>query len=110
MSIAEKVSKKIFDVMETYSDETMPPVAYVSVELGFECPFTDKELMDAFNSLKWDTNLSSTELLIQRKPQTTFQEDSVVLGGFSVFSDGTEGKIDEKGPHPTFCFVGKEIM
>ena len=107
---AEAISEKIYKLMLPFSTEDLPPVAYVSVEVGNDFDISDDEIRDSFNKKKWDTALSSAELLILRKPKSIFSDASVILGGFSFFNDDIDGCIDESGEMPTFCFIGKSII
>lgn len=106
----DEVIKSIYELMIPFSTAELPPVAYVSIEVGHEFPFSDEELTDSFNKIKWDSPLSSAELLILRKPQFLKQDNTLVLGGFSIFNEEVDGKIDDTGIVPTFCFIGKRII
>lgn len=106
---AEEIADKIFELMLPFTTSEMPPVAYVSIEVGNEFPTSNDDICRAFEKVKWDTPLSSAELLILRKPKSIFNDSSVILGGFSFFSDDVDGNLDEAGVAPTFCFIGKGI-
>lgn len=107
---AEAISEKIYKLMLPFSTEDLPPVAYVSIEVGNDFEISDDEIRASFNKIKWDTALSSAELLILRKPKSIFSDSSVILGGFSFFNDDIDGCIDESGEMPTFCFIGKALF
>ena len=107
---AEEISERIYKQMLPFTTEELPPVAYVSIEVGNEFQISDDEIRSSFDKRKWDTALSSAELLILRKPKSNFTDSTIILGGFSFFNDGVAGCIDEAGEVPTFCFVGKSIV
>ncbi|MBO4758860.1 MAG: hypothetical protein J5505_02265 [Spirochaetaceae bacterium] len=107
---AEDISGKIYKLMLPFTTEDLPPVAYVSIEVGNDFQISDEEIRSSFDKVKWDTALSSAELLILRKPKSSFSDSSVILGGFSFFNDDVDGCIDEAGDIPTFCFIGKSLF
>jgi len=107
---AEEISGKIFHLMLPFTTEDLPPIAYVSIEIGNDFEISNDEIRNSFDKIKWDTALSSAELLILRKPKSSFSDSSVILGGFSFFNDDVDGCIDDSGEMPTFCFIGKHII
>lgn len=107
---AEEISEKIFQLMLPFTTEDLPPIAYVSIEIGNDFEISNDEIRNSFDKIKWDTPLSSAELLILRKPKSSFSDSSVILGGFSFFNDDVDGCIDDTGEMPTFCFIGKIII
>lgn len=106
---AQEVAHSICTLMQDFATADLPPIAYISIEAGADFPVTDAELAEAFDKAKWDTGFSSAELLILRKPNFGKQDSSLIFGGFSLFADEVDGKIDSMGIEPTFCFVGKRI-
>lgn len=105
----DEVVQRIFRMMLPFTTSDMPPIAYISLEAGNEFPYTNEQLTEAYNNIKWDSVLSSSELFILRKPKSYNEDTGLILGGFSLFNDDVNGEIDENGSIPTFCFVGKHI-
>ncbi|NLK45217.1 MAG: hypothetical protein GX297_00955 [Treponema sp.] len=107
---AEDISRKIHRQILPLSTENLPPVAYICIEVGNNFQFSDDDIRKAFDKIKWDTELSSAELLVLRKPKSNIPDSSVILGGFSFFDDGVDNNIDETGEIPSFCFIEKHIV
>lgn len=93
---AEEISQKIFDIALPYAKEMSAPVSYINVEAGCNVPVSDDELWNAFNKLKWDTVLSSAELMIIRKPYASGTQKSLRVVSITPFEDD-EGV---SGPQP----------
>lgn len=84
---AEEISQKIFDIALPYAQKMSAPVSYINVEAGCNIPLSDDELWDAFNRLKWDTVLSSAELMIIRKPYSPGTEKKLRVVSITPFED-----------------------
>ena len=61
----ELLCKKIFNLVTPYADQTLAPISYVNLEIGYDVEFSENELWAAFNKVRWDSSLASAELAIQ---------------------------------------------
>lgn len=84
---AEEICQKIFDIALPYAEKMSAPVSYINVEAGCNVPVSDDDLWEAFNKLKWDTVLSSAELMIIRKPYSPGTEKSLRVVSITPFED-----------------------
>lgn len=66
MDISE-VCRKIFEIVLPLADKAAAPVASINIGITDSCPFTEQELWNAFDSVRWDTALASAELQIFQK-------------------------------------------
>lgn len=105
----EEISQTIYTMILPFTVENMPPIAYISIEVGNDYESSNEQLTIAFNRRKWDTVLSTAELLILRKPRGIKKDETVFLGGFSFYNEDVDGKLDDAGIMPNFCFIGKKI-
>jgi len=95
----QNICKRIYELVLTYAEKTNAPVAYINVEAGFDFEYEDNALWEAFNKLRWDTELSSAELSIERKSsgaQNTSEagasktaDNSLRVVSIVVFEDGS---------------------
>ena len=58
----EEVSKKIYDIALPIAEKCEAPIAYITILKGKDSQFSDIELYKAFNKMKWNTKLSTSEL------------------------------------------------
>lgn len=84
---AEEICQKIFDIALPYAQKMSAPISYINVEAGCNIPVSDEELWEAFNKLKWDTVLSSAELMIIRKPWSQGTEKKLRVVSVTPFED-----------------------
>lgn len=84
---AEEICRKIFDIALPYAQKMSAPVSYINVEAGCNVPVSDDELWNAFNMIKWDTVLSSAELMIIRKPYSSATEKILRVMSITPFED-----------------------
>lgn len=84
---AEEICQKIFDIALPYAQKMSAPISYINVEAGCNIPVSDEELWEAFNKLKWDTVLSSAELMIIRKPWSAGTEKKLRVVSITPFED-----------------------
>jgi hypothetical protein len=97
--IHEKVCRKIFDLMLPFSRQADAPIAYITVKFGYDCPLEEKALIDTFNQIKWDSELSAADINIIRVMEHEIIPGPVVLASFTPFeTDGEEYTINF--PHP----------
>ena len=82
----ELLCKKIFNLVTPYADQTLAPISYVNLEIGYDVEFSENELWAAFNKVRWDSSLASAELAITRKPKDEKQNFEIedVLGDVVV--------------------------
>lgn len=67
----QNICKRIYELVLTYAEKTKAPVAYINVEAGSDFEYGDSALWEEFNKIRWDTELSSAELSIERKPSAS---------------------------------------
>lgn len=84
---AEEICKKIFDIVLPYAEKMSAPVSYINIEAGCNVLLSDDELWEAFNKFKWDTVLSSAELMIIRKPWSKATERNLRVISITPFED-----------------------
>lgn len=92
---AEEICKKIFDIALPYAQKMSAPVSYINVEAGCNVPVSDEELWDAFNKIKWDTALSSAELMIIRKPYSRGTGNNLRVTSIIPFEDDEGGSAPQ---------------
>ena len=85
----QNICKRIYELVLTYAEKTNAPVAYINVEAGFDFEYEDSALWEAFNKLRWDTELSSAELSIERKSSGAEKDNSLRVVSIVVFEDGS---------------------
>ena len=82
----EKICKKIFDFVIPYAEKSESPISYINIELGFSVDISENDLWETFNKMRWDTKLSSAELLLIKKSYTgTDKDSSIRIISLSVF-------------------------
>lgn len=84
---AEEICQKIYEIALPYAEKMSAPVSYINVEAGCNYPVSDDELWNAFNKIKWDTVLSSAELMIIRKPYTAGNNKQLRVVSITPFED-----------------------
>lgn len=84
---AEEICQKIYEIALPYAEKMSAPVSYINVEAGCNYPVSDDELWNAFNKIKWDTVLSSAELMIIRKPYTAGNNKQFRVVSITPFED-----------------------
>lgn len=84
---AEEICHKIYDIALPYAQKMSAPVSYINVQAGCNYPVSDDELWNAFNKIKWDTVLSSAELMIIRKPYAAGTEKTLRVVSITPFED-----------------------
>lgn len=84
---AQEICQKIFDIALPYAQGMSAPVSYINVEAGCNYPIGDDELWETFNKIKWDTVLSSAELMIIRKPYSAGTEKNLRVVSITPFED-----------------------
>lgn len=84
---AEEICRKIYDIALPYAQKMSAPVSYINVQAGCNYPVSDDELWNAFNKIKWDTVLSSAELMIIRKPYTAGNNKQLRVVSITPFED-----------------------
>ena len=67
----QNICKRIYELVLTYAEKMKAPVAYINVEAGSDFEYGDSALWEEFNKIRWDTELSSAELSIERKPSAS---------------------------------------
>ena len=84
----EKICKKIFEFVIPYAEKNESPISYINIELGFSVDISENNLWETFNKMRWDTKLSSAELLLIKKSYTgTDKDSSIRIISLSVFED-----------------------
>jgi len=83
----QTICKEIYNLALGYAEKTNAPVAYINVEVGANFGYDDNLLWETFNSLRWDTVLSSAELFIVRKTFTGVADNSLRVVSITVFED-----------------------
>ncbi len=63
----QEVCKKIFELALPIANAAEAPIAAIHVGITPQCPFSEQELYDAFEEVRWDTELSSADLQIIHK-------------------------------------------
>ena len=58
----EEIAKKIYDISLPIAEKCEAPIAYINMIKGSKAIFGDIELYKAFNKVKWNTKLSTSEL------------------------------------------------
>ena len=83
----EIICKKIFDFVIPYAEKNESPISYINIELGFSVDISENDLWETFNKMRWDTKLSSAELLLIKKSFTgTDKDSSIRIISLSVFN------------------------
>lgn len=83
----ELLCKKIFNLVIPYAEQTLAPISYVNLEIGYDVKFSENELWAAFNKVRWDSSLASAELAIIRKPQDEKLNSEIRVISVSLFED-----------------------
>lgn len=85
------IAQKIFTVALPVAQQIDAPTAYINIVAGADVPFTDRELWESFNKIRWDTELSSAELKIMRMEKTSVSDTDKKLAVVSIseFEDET---------------------
>lgn len=92
------LSQQIYECALKSSQGREAPISYINIELGFHSDVIEESLVNAFNTLKWDTPLSSSELFITRKPHNGKHDKGVKVVSLVEFEDeyGKAGVIPVK--------------
>lgn len=98
----KEICKKIFELIKPCESKMKAPIAYVNVEIGFDLHISEEELQEEFIAMRWDTELSSADISLIRKPSTG-EKDT----GIKVIS--VTGFADENGNAP-IIEIDKEII
>lgn len=97
----QNICKRIYELVLTYAEKTKAPVAYINVEAGSDFEYGDSALWEEFNKIRWDTELSSAELSIERKSSASSKaktsengaskaaDNSLRVVSIVVFEDGS---------------------
>ena len=87
----QNICQRIYDVVLSYAEKTNAPVAYINVEVGPDFEYGDNALREEFNKLRWDTELSSAELSIERKSSGASKsaDNTLRVVSIVVFEDGS---------------------
>lgn len=83
----ELLCKKIFNLVTPYADQTLAPISYVNLEIGYDVEFSENELWAAFNKVRWDSSLASAELAITRKTKDEKQNFEIRVVSVSLFEE-----------------------
>lgn len=83
----ELLCKKIFNLVTPYADQTLAPISYINLEIGYDVEFSENELWAAFNKVRWDSSLASAELAITRKPKDERQNFEIRVVSVSLFEE-----------------------
>lgn len=83
----QNICKRIYELVLDYAEKTNAPVAYVNVEAGFDFEYDDNALWETFNKIRWDTALSSADLMIERKPACGKKDASLRVVSITTFED-----------------------
>jgi hypothetical protein len=92
----QNICQRIYDVVLSYAEKTNAPVAYINVEAGSDFEYGDNALWEEFNKLRWDTELSSAELSIERKSSGASKsaDNTLRVVSIVVFEDGSGDSPD----------------
>ncbi len=63
----EQVCQRIFDIALPAASAASAPVAGINIGVTDSCSFSETELWEGFNKVRWDTALASAELQIIHK-------------------------------------------
>lgn len=61
----KNIYKHIFFTVISSIGEVKSPIAYINIKLGNKCTFSQEEIVNTFNELKWDSPISSADLNIE---------------------------------------------
>jgi hypothetical protein len=101
----ETVCRKIFELLLPYSRQDDSPIAYITAKIGYECPLMEHSLIDTFNRVKWDSELSAADINIIRVMEHEIIPGPVVLASFTRFE--SDGEEHTTGFQPPFVVVEK---
>lgn len=98
----KEICKKIFELITPCESEMKAPMAFVNVEIGFDLHISEEELQEELAAIRWDTELSSVDISLTRKPSSDKKDTSIKVISVSGFAD-------EKGNVPIIK-IDKEII
>lgn len=61
----DDICKEIFNETLDIASRTETPVAYVCVKVGKDFCFNDADLLEAFKKIKWDSPVSTADLVLE---------------------------------------------
>ena len=102
----QEICKKIFELALVYAEKVKAPVAYINVETGADFGYNDNALWEAFNKLRWDTALSSAELMIVRKPSSGDFGNSLRVVSITTFEDDSGNSPEISVENGTIFYAG----
>lgn len=85
------IYKHIYNVVVSTLPEGSYPLAYINICVGKNFPFSDREIDDEFKKCKWDSDISTADLIIIRSASASDNELEVTSMNEFV-DDSGEGK------------------
>lgn len=98
----KEICRKIFDFIIPYESKMKAPIAYINVEIGFDLHISEKELQEELAAMRWDTELSSVDISLSRRPSADEKDIGVKVISVTGFAD-------ENGNAPIIK-IDKEII
>ncbi|MCR4712951.1 MAG: hypothetical protein K5751_01065 [Treponemataceae bacterium] len=83
----QNICTRVYELVLAYAEKNKAPIAYVNVEAGFDFEYDDSVLWETFNKIRWDTVLSSAELMISRKRSDGTKDESLRVVSISTFEE-----------------------
>ena len=92
------ICRHIYYSVISTSKKASAPIAYITLRAGKNFPFTDAEIDEYFNRIKWNTSISTADLVILRDKKLT--ENYIEVEEIAEFIDdegnGSSYRPDEK--------------
>lgn len=67
-----EICRKIFDAVCEISEKIESPVAYINLTVGKNFAFKDEDFFDCFKKMKWDSQISASDLVIKHGDDSDF--------------------------------------
>lgn len=67
----DSICNDIFKETLEIASRTETPIAYVCVKVGKDFCFNDADLLEAFRKIKWDSPVSSADLVLEHDENLT---------------------------------------